>query len=147
MSIQVGFVPRGRNALTIRVTSYDDHCLKGILSGAQLEGDKPFTGVIDLLLQIEDLMDRTNTPQRNEEPRRFPTVSPLSSASEAYRQAGGEKAKAIAVFQLNGMCRQNATWQGSLFWVDEGQEAHFRSVLELLHLLNSVLTAVKDGEG
>ena len=78
MSIQVGFVPRGRNALTIRVTSYDDHCLKGILSGAQLEGDKPFTGVIDLLLQIEDLMDRTNTPQRNEEPRRFPTVSPLS---------------------------------------------------------------------
>ena len=38
------------------------------------------------------------------------------------------------------MFRQNATWQGSLLWADEGMEAHFRSVLEVINLMNSALT-------
>lgn len=46
----------------------------------------------------------------------------------------------IACFQVNVMFRQNATWQGSLFWADRGMEANFRSVLELLNLINSALS-------
>jgi hypothetical protein len=35
--------------------------------------------------------------------------------------------------------RQNASWQGSLTWLEEGKEESFRSVLELLLLMHSAL--------
>lgn len=133
--------------MTIRVTSYEDGCLKGVLSGGQLEGNRVFSSGIDLLLTIEHMMDQTNTPQRNEEPRSFPAVFTTAKPAADSRTEGQGKAEAMAVFQLNVMFRQNATWQGSLLWVDEGQEAHFRSVLELLRLMHSVLTSVQEAEG
>lgn len=52
------------------------------------------------------------------------------------------KHRGVVVFQIKILFRQNATWQGSLLWLDRQQEAQFRSVLELLELLDSVLTTV-----
>lgn len=52
------------------------------------------------------------------------------------------KHRGIAAFQIKILFRQNATWQGNLLWLDGQQEAQFRSVLELLELLDSVLTTV-----
>lgn len=143
MTIQVGFVPRGRNVMTIRVTSYRDSCLKGVLSGAQMEGERVFSSAIELLLLIEHMMDQTNTPQRNEEPRSFPTAFMPAVPGAGNRPGGQAGTETLAVFQLNVMFRQNATWQGSLLWVDQGQEAHFRSVLEMLRLLHGVLSGLQ----
>jgi len=38
---------------------------------------------------------------------------------------------------------QNATWQGSVVWVEGQQEQYFRSALELLKLIDGTL----DGNG
>lgn len=143
MTTQTGFVPQGRNVMTIQVTSYEGRCPKGILSSAQLGGDECFSGAIDLLLQVEHMMDQTNTPQRNEEPRSFAVTRP--QPTPAAGPQGRIRTETLAVFQLNVMFRQNATWQGSLLWVDEGQEAHFRSALELLRLMDSVLYMGREG--
>ena len=35
--------------------------------------------------------------------------------------------------------RQNASWQGSVTWLDKGREESFRSVLELLLLMDSAI--------
>ncbi len=35
--------------------------------------------------------------------------------------------------------RQNATWQGSVTWVEENKTQSFRSALELLRLLDSAV--------
>ena len=35
---------------------------------------------------------------------------------------------------------QNATWQGSVTWVEEKKEQHFRSALELLKLIDGVIS-------
>lgn len=45
-----------------------------------------------------------------------------------------------ATFALRVLFRQNASWQGSVTWLEGGQEESFRSVLELLMLMNSALT-------
>lgn len=137
MTTQAGFVPHGRNVMTVRVTSYEGRCLKGIMGGAPLEEDVLFTSAIDLLLQLEALMDRTQSSQRNEEPRLFPGAV----RQDPDRLPVRERTSAIATFQINVMFRQNATWQGSLFWVDQSMEAHFRSVAELLRLMDSALSA------
>ena len=49
----------------------------------------------------------------------------------------------LATFSLKILFRQNASWQGSVFWHEGRQEERFRSVLELLLLINSALSLEK----
>ena len=43
------------------------------------------------------------------------------------------------VFILEIMDNQKDTWQGQLRWIDGKKESPFRSVLEMLHLIDSTL--------
>lgn len=40
--------------------------------------------------------------------------------------------------------QQNDTWQGTLKWMNQGKEAHFRSTLELIHMID---TAIRTDSG
>lgn len=41
---------------------------------------------------------------------------------------------------------QNATWQGSITWVEEQKTEYFRSVLELLRLMDSAVSKGKKND-
>ena len=45
-------------------------------------------------------------------------------------------------FIINILQQQNASWQGTITWVDENKTQNFRSALELIRLIDSTL----DGE-
>ena len=47
--------------------------------------------------------------------------------------------KPIASFRLSVLFRQNASWQGNIQWMDDRAVTPFRSVLELVQLMDSVL--------
>lgn len=56
------------------------------------------------------------------------------------------KSKNHRTFLLNIQDRQNATWQGSVTWVERNQRQNFRSALELIKLIESALEEnEKDG--
>lgn len=40
--------------------------------------------------------------------------------------------------------QQNDTWQGTLKWMNQGKEAHFRSALELIHMIDGAIKADND---
>lgn len=42
-------------------------------------------------------------------------------------------------FLIKIVDKQNATWQGSITWLGENKVQHFRSTLELIKLIDSVL--------
>lgn len=42
-------------------------------------------------------------------------------------------------FIIKIMDKQNSTWQGSILWVDQKNEQHFRSALEMLKLIDEAL--------
>ena len=44
----------------------------------------------------------------------------------------------MATFIITVLFRQNASWQGIVRWIEGKKEAHFRSTLELLQLINGV---------
>ena len=46
----------------------------------------------------------------------------------------------LATLKMRVMFRQNASWQGTLKWMEEGLQENFQSVLELLLLIDSVFT-------
>ena len=45
-----------------------------------------------------------------------------------------------ATFLIKILFRQNASWQGSVAWLEGKREQSFRSALELLFLMDSVLS-------
>ena len=46
---------------------------------------------------------------------------------------------AVATFYLRVLFRQNASWQGTVRWAETKQEVPFRSVLELLLMMDSTI--------
>ena len=50
-----------------------------------------------------------------------------------------DRQKKAETFIVKVMNQQNATWQGSVTWVDEQREQYFRSALELLKLIDGAL--------
>lgn len=49
-------------------------------------------------------------------------------------------------FLINIRDTQNATWQGSITWVEGQRTEYFRSVLELLRLMDSAVGEEKETE-
>ena len=54
--------------------------------------------------------------------------------------------KKTETFIIKVMDQQNATWQGSVTWVDEQREQYFRSTQELLKLIDGALEKRNDDE-
>ena len=54
--------------------------------------------------------------------------------------------KKTETFIIKVMDQQNATWQGSVTWVDEQREQYFRRTLELLKLIDGALEKRNDDE-
>ena len=50
-------------------------------------------------------------------------------------------------FVVKIMNQQNATWQGSVTWMEEQKEQKFRSALELLKLISEALEENSAAEG
>lgn len=105
---------------------YNQYCPEGVR----------FESLIDLLKKMEDMLDRMRFPQSFSAVRRFtttPEVSWSASVGSFYRDG------TIATFALRVLFRQNASWQGSVAWLEGEMEESFRSVLELIFLMDSAM--------
>ena len=51
----------------------------------------------------------------------------------------------VGTFRIRIMFRQNSSWQGNITWLDGKMEESFRSVLELLILMDSALSSSVSG--
>ena len=120
----------------IYVDSFDN----GILSGRFHISSNPevqtFHGLLQLLTEINNNLDRENFPQSFSELRRFQKPSEIK---EDLTVSANFKNGKVATFSMRILFRQNASWQGSLTWVEGKQEEYFRSVLELIVLLENAL--------
>ncbi len=131
------FVPAEQKISIIQVTGYRDKNLEGILQNTYFQKAQAFTNLTQLLLLIDSLQDSLQYPQRSMEKRSFKQSPPLPLQFPSSEGAEGE---AKATFKLHLLFRQNASWQGSVIWMEEGLEAQFRSALELVALMDSVLS-------
>ena len=118
------------------VDGYDDRILRGRLYNPHLPEGTDFRSTMEFLLRMEELLDDMKFPQSFSAVRSFGSPPERSAASPPA--AEGQKGRR-ATFAVRVLFRQNASWQGSLTWLEEGKEESFRSVLELLLLMHSAL--------
>ena len=109
---------------------YNEYCPEGI----------HFYGAIDLIKKIETLLDNMSFPQSFSMIRTFAgkTQVDLSGRTNDVPRKGK-----AATFSVKVLFRQNTSWQGSVSWLEGKQEEPFRSVLELLFLIDSAIVSAE----
>ena len=118
------------------VDTYDQQVMAGRIYNPFCEG-LHFHSTIDFLVQMEKLLNEMGCPQPFMSARRFsrpPGSTPPSPSEKCLHECE------CATFTVRVIFRQNASWQGSLAWLEGEMEENFRSVLELLRLMDSVLS-------
>lgn len=124
----------------LSLSNIGDGQKKGKLRALYCEEPFYFSDLTEAVLKMEEILDDHMTP-------RFP--SPLRSfeKTEKRRQSsvpvytgtdGKNRESSRTLFYIQVHYRQNSSWQGEVRWQDGRQKMYFRSVLELLKLLNSV---------
>ena len=123
--------------IMVYVDSYQDKVPQGRFHIAAYPEIIPFKSLTDLLMQIQNRLEQERFPQSFTEIRRFqaPEKVPQQNTLSADTMPGK-----LATFGIRILFRQNASWQGSIRWTEGGQEESFRSVLEMITLLDSALS-------
>ena len=120
---------------TVCVDSYENSVLTGRLYNPYLESGKEFGSLMQFLQEMDRALDDMAFPQAFTAVRTFaPVPKALQTAPETERQTGK-----LATFSVRILFRQNASWQGSVTWMEGGMEQSFRSALELAFLLDNAL--------
>ena len=88
---------------------------------------------------MEQELDAMNLPQSFTTHRSF--LSPLPAEHPSEPSSTSQRG-ALATFSLRILFRQNSSWQGTVTWLEGNLEQCFRSVLELIHLMDSSLQAL-----
>ena len=101
-----------------------------------------FSDRVGLILKMDRLFDALNHPQAQLRPRDQPARMSGESTSSPHSYAvvkdsiHDHRRGACATFFIQVLYRQNATWQGELTICGEKDKVYFRSVLELLRLMD-----------
>lgn len=121
----------------ICVDSYEKSVPVGRLYHPSLERGESFQSLTQLILIMESIFNKMDFPQACMSPRTFfadiemeERPPPLSEPKEG----------ALATFETRVIFRQHASWQGTVLWQEKGKEQSFRSVLELILLMESALS-------
>ena len=110
-------IPIGSNVFGIHLEPGDGNQIRGTITGSRIRKPIPFTSLSRMILLLDEQMDI----ERETPPERGP-LQPGNPTSE-----------------LEILFRQNYSWQGRLRWPENGVEATFRSVLELITIMELLL--------
>jgi hypothetical protein len=122
------------------VDSYDNGVLAGRIISPHLSAEVAFHSTMEFIKEIESLLGEMQFPQSFSTNRSFRPLSDLKTT--AFMPSAAKKGQ-VATFFLRILFRQNASWQGSVTWMENGRSESFRSALELIFLTDSALREVR----
>ena len=121
----------------ICVDRYTNKVLEGRIYqyNSEFEAGICFHSTIDFLNRMESIMKAMHFPDY-QECRTFQEIGEIEvvqPSPETKRK--GQK----ATFVVKILFRQHTSWQGTVLWCEKDKEESFRSVLELLYLMDSTM--------
>ena len=140
------------------IVSYGHGELKGKLYSQYLEAPYEFHSMVRMIEKMEEIFDSKKFPQAFMSPRSFRKTdrksvkqkpetieNPVEVAvpEKAEKPENQEREGANCTFEISVRFRQNATWQGQITWLEKNLKQNFRSVLEMLKLVDEALSEVE----
>ena len=117
---------------------------KGCFWTAYRKDPVPFETLGEMLFNMENFFDSLNFPRRGNRERYF-----TENRRPADEETGKEKIMSDRellehrgkqeTFIVRVQHRQNNTWQGRITWADQNKTLHFRSIWEMVHLMENAL--------
>jgi hypothetical protein len=104
-----------------------------------------FSSLLQMIEHMDFYYDRINFPQAATEIRSFKNVRKKRPETNIREKAKVDIEKITkqrgkqGTFIVHVQYRQNATWQGQVVWAEKNKVQKFRSVLELLKLIDNAL--------
>lgn len=131
----------------IAVDNYSSTDFSGKLYNPFYEQCVQIKSFQQLIKELDALMDEIGCPMSGMEKRTFTkhsnaVVETMFLADKAQAQRGK-----LATFAIRIQYRNNASWQGTVKWMEGDAEEYFRSVLELFWLLDSAMKNEKVDAG
>jgi len=135
-------LPVGRSSdFIMHIYSCDQWILKGSVSHVQSGRSMVFHSMMEMVLAVQDKMDEIGFPQSTTAPRGWKR-RPAGADQHIIQHSMGARSDEdvmpeaiLASFLVRIQFRQNASWQGTLVWMDSKESCAFRSLLELVKLV------------
>ena len=137
--MQYAFHSASKRNSIVCIDSYKEGVLQGRLYSPFREMET-FSSLSQFLLKMEQLLDLQQMPRAYTETRTFSDQPVMQLAWNRMPVRKGNR----ATFELQVLYRQHTSWQGVICWVGENVQQQFRSVLELIILLDSALNSPKE---
>ena len=118
------------------IDEYHNRVLSGRMYNPFWEEGISFRSTMEFIKEMDAMLEEMNFPQSFSVNRVFQPVPARGTVSALPTERRDGK---LATFSVSILFRQNASWQGAVSWLEGEREESFRSVLELLLLLDSAL--------
>lgn len=128
--------------ILVCVDSYENGIPQGRFHTV-FQGTEDFESLSQLLIRLESILEEGRRPQAYTTSRSFSVMMPQESRRTVF---GEIRPGAKATFELQILFRQHSSWQGLIIWKDKRVEQSFRSVLELVLLMDSALRGIEGYE-
>jgi hypothetical protein len=120
---------------TVLVDSFEHGEVRGRIYNPYRNDGKSFESLMQMLITLEKGLDEMDFPRSFNAVRYFSKPPEIENKIQSHRRPGK-----LASFAVKILFRQNASWQGSVTWIEGKQEQGFRSALELIFLINGALS-------
>lgn len=134
------------HSTVVCVDSYTDKNLCGRLYNDILESPVEFKSTAEFLLYMLSILNKMDFPKPFLEMRMFSDSLYFDIPVKQTEKTAANKdilsdiiTGKMATLSLRVIFCQNSSWQGKISWFDSGAEESFRSVLELIVILDNNL--------
>jgi len=110
-----------------------------------------FSNIIELIREAEKLFDTIAFPQASNKPRSFveqeaPRTMPVKRPEKTVdpKEVTSHQGNLVSLI-TNVRFRQNSTWQGEFYWVEQGRTLLFSNTLDFIREIDAVLEYMKRG--
>ena len=139
------------NGVVLCVNGFLQKEPQGILYHSYQTDGQPFENAQQMVLLMEALYDSLNFPHPSTNERSFveehknirhrPERERIMSDDALLSKHGD-----IGTFIVRVQHRQNSSWQGRITWMEEDKTIYFRSVWEMIKLIESAVDTVSEQE-
>ena len=141
---------------------YTGGVVRGLLHSQYLEKPYAFTSLFRMIEKMEQIFDAKKFPGAFMSLRTFGVARGVEKGVSKSEAKGGANKSELekneimqdsvkkvvkrgshgskCTFEIMVRYRQNATWQGQIHWLEKNLHQNFRSVLEMLKLMDEALT-------
>ncbi len=98
-------------------------------------GGRVYRSFLELIDILDEIYDRLDYPQNSVDYRSFSEKTQHEICRECIQESNLMGME--STFLVRVLFRQNASWQGSIKWIEKNRTENFRSVMELMKLIRS----------